>query len=71
MATPQDVLAALLSLLNSTSTPLDLRVAAADGLGTIGGEKARGALLTIVKASNHPLALRSAAARAIAHAARE
>ncbi|MDD0814261.1 hypothetical protein PSQ39_06425 [Curvibacter sp. HBC28] len=71
MATPQDAFKELLSLLDSPTTPLDLRVAAADGLGTIGGEVAREALLKILQSKTQALALRSAAARAIAHAYRQ
>ena len=69
MATPQDCLKILLSTLNNSSNTIVLRTAAAEGLGTIGGEEARKALIAILSNSSNTADLRAAAAKAVGHAA--
>lgn len=56
------------TLLNN-SVPIELRIAAAEGLGNMGGRFARVALIDAVKSEIVPVEVRVAAARALGKAA--
>ena len=72
VATTNDAIQQLIKTMNAISgVQLELKVAAAEGLGHAGGEDARAALIKIVTAiSGTPLELKAAAARALGRAAR-
>lgn len=55
--------------LQNVSVPVELRVAAAEGLGVMGGRFARLALIDAVRSDAIPVEVRVAAAKALGHAA--
>ncbi|WP_322105415.1 hypothetical protein [Paraburkholderia sp. J41] len=56
--------------LQGVSIPIELRIAAAEGLGTMGGRFARVALIDAVKSDVIPIEVRVAAAKALGLAAK-
>ena len=63
-----DAVKALITVMQSTSYPLDVRASAAEGLGYTGFTAAREALDTVMKSSAYPPAVRAAAAKALGRA---
>lgn len=71
MTTPNEAVDTLVSILTSSSQKLEMKIAAAEGLGFAGGHEARDALRKIVKSSNQKPELRVVAAKALGRAARQ
>jgi len=71
MATPQDAVQLLISILESLNSGAAMKAAAAEGLGYAGGFDARAALIRVLTSPNRGLEVRAAAAKALGHAARE
>jgi HEAT repeat protein len=72
MATPSEAVSQLIQTMTGNSTVhLDIKVAAAEGLGYAGGKDARQALIDIVTAnSTVHLDIKVAAAKALGHASK-
>lgn len=68
MSDPKTYVNALIAIMKSAA-PIELRAAAAQGLGLSGHEDAREALLVVAKGSA-PIALRAAAAKALGQSLR-
>ncbi len=67
MANEQDAVSALIRMMNSTAS-IEVRAAAAEGLGYAGGSDARAQLIRMMN-STASIEVRSAAARALGRAA--
>ena len=63
-----DAVKALITVMQSSAYPPDVRVGAAEGLGYTGFSAAREALDTVMKSSAYPPAVRAAAAKALGRA---
>lgn len=63
-----DAVKALITVMQSTSYPLDVRASAAEGLGYTGFTTAIDALDTVMKSTSYPLDVRAAAAKALGRA---
>ena len=64
----QDAVKALITVMQNTSYPLDVRVSAAEGLGYTGFLTAIDALDTVMISTSYPLDLRVTAAKALGRA---
>ncbi|BCN13383.1 HEAT repeat domain-containing protein [Ralstonia nicotianae] len=68
MADARDVIKELIAMLNRNAAGVDIRAAAAEGLGYAGGPEARDALVKIMNDGTAGVVVRSAAARALGRA---
>jgi HEAT repeat protein len=71
MTTPNEAVDTLVSIMTGSNYKLEMRIAAAEGLGFAGGHEARDALKKVVKSSNQKPELRIVAAKALGRAARQ
>ncbi|CAG9260923.1 conserved hypothetical protein [Paraburkholderia unamae] len=69
MSTSDDAIFTLTRTINDTSMDVDIRAAAAEGLGFAGGREARRILIEVLGDYRAGAAIRVAAARALGHAA--
>ncbi|MGU9808447.1 HEAT repeat domain-containing protein [Pseudomonas sp. LF052] len=58
----------LISMMNDSNKPNEVRAAAAEGLGYVGGSEARSTLAKMMTDSNKPNVVRAAAAKALGRA---
>jgi len=69
MATPSDAIQELIKTLKGSGISVEVKAAAAEGLGYAGGVEARNALIEIMNGSGISADVKAAAARALGRAA--
>ncbi|MNC64659.1 hypothetical protein D3C75_1148830 [compost metagenome] len=69
MATPNEAILQLIKTMNASGVSVEVKAAAAEGLGYAGGAGAREALIKVINSSGISIEVKAAAAKALGRAA--